>query len=345
MTTSDGGAALYDQFAERKIVVKILIGFTVALTLVYLLGVAVGWRSINQTLAGADFRWLVAACASTFIGLVAWSRVWHVVLGVVGIDVSGRRLIGTYLAATFANYVTPFGQAGGEPFIAYVIAQDTDASYEDSLAAVVAADLLNLLPFFNFAALGFAVLVLRAQIPEIIRPLAWALAAMAIGIPALAYVGWNYRAGVETAVLRVLEPVARWTNRFSIDGIRARIDRFYASLELIADDRSSLVYALSFSYLGWVLFALPLYFAGFTLELSIDIFLVLFIVPASTIAGLIPTPGGLGGVETALVVLLVALGALSGGEAFAVATVYRVASYWFALGIGGIATLLVIWRA
>jgi uncharacterized protein (TIRG00374 family) len=68
-------------------------------------------------------------------------------------------------------------------------------------------------------------------------------------------------------------------------------------------------------------------------------------VPASTIAGFVPTPGGLGGVETALVVLLVALAPLTGGEAFAVATIYRVASYWFALVIGGAATFYVIARA
>lgn len=53
----------------------------------------------------------------------------------------------TYLAATFANYTTPFGQAGGEPFIAYVLSADTEASYEESLASVSTADLMHLLPF------------------------------------------------------------------------------------------------------------------------------------------------------------------------------------------------------
>jgi len=56
-------------------------------------------------------------------------------------------------------------------------------------------------------------------------------------------------------------------------------------------------------------------------------------------------PGGLAGVETALVVLLVALVPFGAGEAFAVATVYRVASYWFALVVGGLATFSVIARA
>ncbi len=168
---------------------------------------------------------------------------------------------------------------------------------------------------------------------------------MAIAVPAIAYVGWNHREGVERWVLRVLGPVVARTERFTVEGVRRRIDRFYASLELIAAEPRELAYALVFSYAGWLFFALPLYVAALTLGLRIEPLLVLFIVPASTIAGFVPTPGGLGGVETALVVLLVALAPLAGGEAFAVATVYRVASYWFALFVGGLATLYVVARA
>ena len=346
MTRENGAAALYDQFAERQTLAKIAIGFVVAGVLVYLLGYVVGWRSVGQALAGANGRWLVIACASTLVGLVAWSKAWQVVLGVVGIHVTFRRLIVTYFAATFANYVTPFGQAGGEPFIAYVLSQDTDASFEDSLASVVTADLLNLLPFFNFAAIGLAVLLLRARLPDVIRPLAFGLTAIAVAVPAIAYVGWNHRQGVENAVLRLLAPIVGRTKRFSVDGIRHRIDRFYESLELIAADPRNLLYALVFSYTGWVFFALPLYLASLTLNLPIDPLLILFIVPASTIAGLVPTPGGLAGVEATLVALLLALvPPLTGGEAFAIATVYRIASYWFALGVGGLASFYVIARA
>jgi uncharacterized protein (TIRG00374 family) len=158
-------------------------------------------------------------------------------------------------------------------------------------------------------------------------------------------VACNHLAGVTTLLLRLLGPVFERTDRFSIDGVRDRIDRFYESLELIAAEPRELAYALVFSYAGWLFFALPLYLAALTLGLRIEPLLVLFIVPASTIAGFVPTPGGLAGVEAALVVLLVALAPLNGGEAFAVATVYRVASYWFALVVGGAATLYVIARA
>ena len=285
------------------------------------------------------------ACLSTLLGLVAWGKAWQVVLAVIGIEVRFRRLVVTYFAATFANYVTPFGQAGGEPFIAYVLSQDTGASYEDSLASVVTADLLNLLPFFNFAAVGLAVLALRAQLPSAVRPLAIGLTALAVAVPVLVYAGWNYRDAVEAAVLRLLGPIARRTDRLSVGGARDRIERFYGSLEVIAAEPRELLYALVFSYVGWVLFALPLYFAALTIGREIDLLLVLFIVPASTIAGVLPTPGGTGGVEAVLVLLLGPLVGLTAPAAAAMALVYRVASYWFAIVVGGIGSLYVVARA
>lgn len=341
----DGGNALRDAFTGRRTIAKILVGFAVAGVLVYLLGVVVGWQNIVSTLADAKLRWLAVACISTAVCLAAWGKSWQVVLGVLGIDVPYRQLVVTYFAATFANYVTPLGQAGGEPFIAYVLSKDTGANYEDSLASVVTADLLNLLPFFNFAALGLGFLLLQASLPARAKFLARGLAVLAVGVPGLIYVGWRHRERVEGVVLRLVRPVASRTSRVSVAGVRTRIDGFYESLERIAAEPRKLLFAVCFSYVGWVFFALPLYFAGKTLGLPIDPLLVLFIVPASTLAGLVPLPGGVGGVEIALVVLLVALTPLTGGTAAAIALVYRLASYVFALIAGGIAALWVVARA
>jgi uncharacterized protein (TIRG00374 family) len=345
MTDGDGGTAVFDQFGDPRTIAKIVVGFVVAGILLYLLGFAAGWDAIAGALRGAHYRWLVVAGVSTILGLVAWGKAWQVVIAAIGIEVRFRRLVVTYFAATFANYVTPFGQAGGEPFIAYVLSADTGASYEDSLASVVTADLLNLLPFFNFAAIGMVVLLWRARLPDAIRPLAFGLTALAVAIPVIAYVGWNHRDGVEAGVLWLLGPVARHTKRFSLSGVRRRIDRFYAALEVLADRPRELLYALVFSYAGWVFFALPLYLSALAIDVQIDPLLVLFIVPASTIAGLMPTPGGTGGVEAVLVLLLGPLVGLAVPQATAIALLYRVASYWFAIVVGGIGALYVIARA
>ena len=342
---SDGDRAIWHGIADRIGGPKLLVGFAVAGVLVYLLGVVAGWGRVIDALQHAEYRWVAVACLSSVVGLLMWGKAWQVVLRALGIDVAYRRLSVTYLAATFANYVTPMGQAGGEPFIAYVLSKDTDASYEDSLASVVTADLLNLLPFFNFAAIGLVYLLLRTSLTEGVETLAQGLAVMAFGIPALVYVGWRHREGVESLVLRVVQPITKRTDRISTEGVRRRIDEFYQSLERIAQEPRSLLYALVFSYVGWVFFAAPLYFSGKALGLPISLVLVLFIVPASTLAGLTPLPGGTAAVETALVILLVALATIPKGPALAATILYRFASYWFVLGVGGFATLWVIARS
>ncbi|MEF8757479.1 MAG: lysylphosphatidylglycerol synthase transmembrane domain-containing protein [Halobacteriales archaeon] len=349
MTRDDGSAAADGGSGRalpgREAAVKIVAGFAVAVVLVYLLGAVIGWEETLAQLRGADLRWFVAACLSTAVGLAAWAKAWQVVLAEAGTGVRYRKLVTTYFAATFANYVTPLGQAGGEPFIAFVLSRDTEANYEESLASVVTADLLNLLPFFNFAVVGVGFLLFRTSLGDGVQNLAVGLGLLGVGIPAIVVAGWHYRDAIERGILAAAAPVAGLTRRVSVESVRARIERFYGSVDEIASDRSRLLYALVFSYTGWVFFTLPLYFAGLSLDLPLSLLLVLFIVPASTVAGMVPTPGGLAAVEGALTWLVAGLTAVTATQAFAIATVYRLTSYWFALAIGGGAALWVIYRA
>ena len=337
---SDGVLGLLD----RRTLAKTVAGFAVAGVILYLLAVGIGIEEIRGELADADPLWLAAGCASTAVGLVSWAKAWQVVLGVVGIPVRFRKLVVTYYAATFANYVTPLGQAGGEPFIAYVLARDTDASYEDSLASVVTADLLNLLPFFTFAAVGTGVLLVRTTLPDEVRGVAVALVVFAVGVPAGAAAGWRVRKRLGRLVVRFVAPVVRRTRFFSVEGVRRRLRELNEAFERIAADPQALTHAMVYSYVGWLFFALPLYFAALTVGEPLGLLLVFFIVPASTLAGLTPSPGGLGGVTAALVALLGVLAGFSSATGYAVATVYRLASYWFAVLVGGLAALWVVAR-
>ena len=328
----------------RKRVVQAGAGFVIALAIIYLLAVGVGLDRLRGVLSRAQLRWVVAGCLSTALCLVAWARVWQIVLRVVGFDIGFRKLVVTFYAATFANYITPLGQAGGEPFIAYVLSRDTEASYEDSLASVVTAALLNLFPFFSFAGIGFAALLYDASLPDQVRPLALGLGAMAVGVPLFAVLGWRFRFRLGNAVLRVVSPVARRVRFVSPAGLRERLRDLNTAFERIADDPWALAHALAYAYLGWIFFALPLYFASLAIGAELTLLLVFFIVPASTLAGLVPSPGGLGGVEAALLVLLVGLGGLGQAPALAAALLYRVESYVFGLVAGGIAALWVVVR-
>jgi uncharacterized protein (TIRG00374 family) len=328
----------------RRRTAKLIVGFGVAVVLVYLLGTVIGWEETIKRLRSAHLGWVAAACASSLLCLAVWSKMWQVVLEAVGISVKYRKVVVTFFAASFANYVTPMGQAGGEPLVAYVLSRDPEASYEQSLASVVITDVLRLLPFFTVAGLGLGYLFLERQLPAVVETVAVVLAVLAIGLPTLMVVGWRHRLPVQKAFLRLLSPVALRTERFSIEGVRRRIDSLYDSVELVADSRRALIVSVGLAYVGWVLFALPLYFSGLALDLPVSLLLVFFIVPATIVVSFTPLPGGLGAIEGALVLLLTALATFSAGEALAITTVYRLASYWLVVGVGGLAALWVTAR-
>ncbi|MFC7076601.1 lysylphosphatidylglycerol synthase transmembrane domain-containing protein [Haloarcula halophila] len=341
MTGENAGSL---EFVDRRTVGQILLGFGVAAVVLYLLVDFVGTAEVQARLTGSEWGWLAVGCLSTALCLIAWGKAWQIVLSVAGINERFSRLVVTYFAATFANYVTPLGQAGGEPFIAYVLSRDTDASYQDSLASVVTADLLNLFPFVTFAGVGFAALLYQAQLPAAIEPLAGGLVVLSVGVPVVAAVGWRFRAPLKRGLLGLAAPVARRTRLLTLDGLRERLHETEAAFQRIARDRRALVKALSFSYVGWVFFALPLYAAAMAVGESIPLLLVFFIVPASTLAGLVPSPGGSGAVEATLGLLVYTLTPIDPVGATAIAILYRVASYVFALVVGGGAALYVIKR-
>jgi len=343
VTRIDDGSV--SRLLDRRAVVKFLAGFLIAAVLVYLLGVVVGWGETVRRLRVADLQWVLVACVSTVLCLAAWTKTWQAVIGALGVSVTYRNLVTTFFAATFANYVTPMGQAGGEPFIAYVLARETDASYEESLASVVTADLLRALPFFNVGFVGVGYLVLTQGLSERTETFAVAIAGLAVGLPVGVVLLWRYRTTAKRTVLWGLAPLAARTARVSLSSVRERIEHLYDAVDRIADAKRALAVAVGFAYVGWVLFALPLYFSGLALGLPISLSLVAFLVPVTVIAGSSPTPGGLAAIEGTLVVLLVALTAFSAGEALAVTTVYRLTSYWFVVAVGGLAALWVLRRA
>jgi len=325
---------------------KTALGFAVAVLLVYLLGAVVGWERTVAGLRTADPAVVAAACLSSLLCLAAWGKTWQVVLRAVDVAVPYRRLVVTFYAATFANYVTPMGQAGGEPFIAYVLARDVGTDYERSLASVVVADLLRLAAFLSVGLVGVVYLLAAAgPLPGGVDRFVGLLVGTAVLVPVIAVIGWRRRERVARAVLRTFAPVARRTDRVDLGAVRARIDRFYGAVERVADAPRAVAVASGFAYAGWLLFALPLYLAGVALGQPVPLGLVCFLVPVTVVVGAAPTPGGLGAIEGSLVVLLGALAALPAGDALAVVTLYRLASYWLVIALGGIAALWVLARS
>ena len=323
-----------------------VVGFAAATVVFAVLITVAGVDDLLATLRAANARAVALVGAATVGWLLAWAVSLYTVLGVLGVGCSYPSAFLLFSGATFANNVTPFGQAGGEPITAFLISRVTDAEYERGLAAIASVDTLNFVPSVTIALLGagyFATEVALGANRNLLVAVG-GVVALAILVPSSVYLGWRRRYGLEARIVSGVTPIVRGLGRRlprvsapTPDGIEARIDNFFRAIERVADNPRVLAIALGASTAGWLCQTAALWVAFEAIGVSVPVSVVFVVVPVGAIAGVTPLPGGAGGIETVLVVLLLAapLPQVTQAAAVAAVVVFRGAVYWLPVLIGG----------
>jgi hypothetical protein len=326
---------------------SILVGFGAGVVVLLALYSIVGLEDVVAALSRADPLLVAAVCVVSVGWLVAWGMALRTVLAVIAVEVSVSQAFLLFSGATFANNVTPFGQAGGEPFSALLVSRTTGTEYEKGLAAVASVDTLNFVPSISFALVGVGYYATRFTVGDRVEVAAASLVALALAVPAVAYLGWRNRHRVSDlvvgGVIRAGGALGRVVPGVDPPGesqVRHRIEGFFAALERVAGDHHQLALAVSFSALGWLLLSVSLWFSLGALGHWVPFAAALFIVPLGSVAGVTPLPGGLGGVEAALVLLIVPVTGVDAQTAAAAALLHRGATYWLPVLLGGSATAM-----
>jgi uncharacterized protein (TIRG00374 family) len=326
-----------------------ILGFAGALVVFAILFSVAGVDDLLSQLANADLRLVALVFLVTLGWLAAWGFSLRTVLDVLGVSLSIPQAFLVFTGAMFSNNVTPFGQAGGEPITALLISRVADTEYERGLAAIASVDTLNFVPSITIALIGVGYFVTEVTFGTNRRlELALvAVAVLAVGVPALVYVGWQRRYQLEATVVGVVTPIIRRVADHlprvpvpTVGGIERRINGFFRAIERVATNPRGLALALALSAIGWFFQMLGLWLAFRAIGTPIPLSVALFVVPIGAIAGVTPLPGGAGGIESVLVVLLVAapLPAVTEPVALAAVVVFRGAVYWTPTVLGGLVT-------
>jgi uncharacterized protein (TIRG00374 family) len=326
-----------------------ILGFAGAFVVFVVLFSLAGVDDILAQLSSADPRLVGVVFLTTLGWLAAWGFALRTVLDVLGVSLSVPEALFVFTGAMFSNNVTPFGQAGGEPITALLISKVADTEYETGLAAIASVDTLNFVPSITIALVGVGYFVTETAFGTS-RRLELALAAvigLAVGVPTLVYLGWQHRYRLEARVVGVLTPVVRRVATHvprvpepTVGGIEQRINGFFRAIERVAANPRGLVLALALSTVGWFCQMLGLWVAFRAIGTPIPLSVALVVVPIGAIAGVTPLPGGAGGIESVLVVLLVAapLPGVTESVALAAVVVFRGLVYWTPTILGGLAT-------
>lgn len=323
-----------------------LAGFLLAAAVITVLAWVVGIDDVVQSLKQAD-RSGVATVAALIGGWVAcWGLGMRAALRSYDAVVSPWTGLLLSAGAGFANNITPFGNAGGEPLTTLLVAERTSVPYERGLAAMAAVDAVNIVSSVGFALGGLMWLAVAGSLASQLTVAAAAVvAAVVLGCGGAVGLWRRRRGGITTRCIDGLTQLLGWlaaiVPRLSAPDratIASRVAGFVDDLEHIAADRRTLLAVLGYSVAGWLCQLLALWIAFAAIGTPISVVAAFVAVPVASVALALPLPGGAGGIESALVAILVGtpLTTVSPATAVAGVVLFRGFAYWLPTTLGGL---------
>ena len=322
-----------------------LLGFLAAAAVVAGLAWLVGIDDVVRTLREADRAGVAAVGALIFGWVACWGLGMRAALRSYGAAVSPWTGLLLSAGAGFANNVTPFGNAGGEPLTTLLVAERTSVRYERGLAAMAAVDAINIVSSVSFAVIGLAWLAAAGSLDgQLVPTVAVVAVAVVVGGGGAVWL-WRRRrratARLTDGLVRLVGWLARFVPRLSSPdraALARRVEGFVDDLEHIAADRRTLVAVGGYSLAGWLCQLVAFWAAFRAIGAPIPLTAAFVAVPVASVALALPLPGGAGGIEGALVGVLVGtpLATVTPEIAVAGVVLFRGIAYWLPTTLGGL---------
>lgn len=275
-----------------------------------------------------------------FFGLsvfVVWSYTWYRFFKDMSMEVSFPRTFQLFMAGNFFNSVTPLGQFGGEPFMAYVISKNTDYSAEKGFSAVLSADIMNAAPTLTFV-IGGAVyqFLFKNAIMDILLTVMYIVLLTTVVGGVVVYFLWFKSGTIENILINALERVVVTMGRGEkyVRSLEERLERVQSAFSEIGDDPVELFKTAFVAHIGFLFQVFCIAFILLSLGFSFDLTPLYFTITLASLASFSPTPGGSGTYEAAMAGLLSLFLGMPFAQALVAAILFRMTTYWPGIVIG-----------
>ncbi len=329
-----------ERFKTRNIWFVIIIGaiiFTI-------FAKEIGYERLLYLMGNVNKPLVLLVLIFNFLNLIAFTKTWQLLTQT---DVSFYKLFRFYMAGTFINNITPAFGTGGEPIKALLLGKETGRSKAECFAGVVSQRMLNMFPFLFIGIIGSGLLFSR---PEL-RLGTWELLALMfsimLGLSAFAliiyfYVRKDRLSSFVHSSIRFFTPFIGlvkkgFDSRAYSEAVEESINSFHGGLRNIHHNKSGIIKATLFSFLGWIFDILAIYTVFLSLgNVHIHLSVLIISYTISMVSGWLPLflPGGLGIVDGTMALLFI-YGGVPVDIAVLATLLYRLASYWFNTIIGG----------
>lgn len=289
----------------------------------------------------ANTYYLLAALITGLLPFFVWSNTWYSFLNKMGTRISYSGSFRLFMAGNFMNSVTPLGQFGGEPLMAYVIRKNTDLSYEEGFSAVLSSDIINSIPIFTFILGGSVFLVAFGSINNLIANTLILTFLMTIVGGAIAYTLWFKAGTIESAIIRYLEKLSEITGRGEarVESLNQKLEDVQEAFQRIGESPYHLLETAVIAHAYFIFQVFTLYLVLASLGVGTDLTPLYFILPLASLSNFSPTPGGSGAYEATLATILTLFMQIDFATALAAGILFRLCTYWPGLVIGYISLI------
>jgi uncharacterized protein (TIRG00374 family) len=294
-----------------------------------------------SSIGHADPRLFAVAVVVGFSSLLVWAWVWHRFFRRMAIDATASLTLRMFLTGHFLNSITPLGQFGGEPIMAYIVSDNTDTDYETTLACVISADIVNATPFFTFTLGGLLYLAVFGALQGLLVDIAVISVLIVLAGGLVAYLLWSKNGALGDTATRILDAIERRLGRAEslFQSLKERIYRVEDAFQEAGSDPRFLVTTAAVSHLAIIAQIVSLYFVFRSIGIEPEFVPLYLIVNLSVIATLSPTPGGSGTYEVAFSALVTLFYPVGLATALTAAVLFRLTTYWPGILVGYAALL------
>ncbi len=313
---------------KRKDLLGIVAATIVFIVVLYLADI----EKVLSALFSADRAIFVVCIITGSLVLIIRSQVWAAIFEGLDMDISSFDSFLMFSGGEFLNNVTPLGQAGGQPFMAYVISDNSDMEYEESLAMVLSADIMTGFPLLSFGLISGGYLIYTGIAYQYAGRIAVSSAVIILLGSVIVYLLWFRSGTIEDRIFWLCERVI--PSERLIEKIESWLENIEQTFEKIGDEPRELIPPVIYAHMAFLFNIVTMFLAFYSIGVYVNPLYLFLVFPIANLSKSAPTSGGSGVYEVVLASIISLILGTAFATALAAAFIYRISTYWLAILIG-----------
>ena len=282
---------------KKKTVFNSLIWFTAGVLIILtILELPIG-EMLPRIDAISNSVWTTLFLVNLVILFLAVKR-WQIISQIFGVEISFARLFIIRQAGSTFSFVTPGPQFGGEPLQALWLNRDQGIPLDNTIASIGADRFIEIFINFSFLFLGI-LLVIQGNIEADLSSAGFFVSLSLIClITLLSLLFYKHRFIVSSLFSLYRLVFQKTSDKGQEQRITTSISVIFSRIE---KEKLKVSFAIVIGAFGWLALIFELYLMMRALNLTPDLYEIVFVMLGIRIALLMPIPGGVGTIETSLI--------------------------------------------